>query len=42
LERAYTLRDPALAGIVLGDPCLKNLKDGAQFKAFLREMNLPE
>jgi TolB-like protein/DNA-binding winged helix-turn-helix (wHTH) protein len=42
LERAYTLRDPALAGIVLGDPCLKNLKNDAQFKAFLRKMNLPE
>jgi tetratricopeptide (TPR) repeat protein len=42
LERAYTLRDPALAGIVLGDPCLKNLKDDAQFKAFLRKMNLQE
>jgi tetratricopeptide (TPR) repeat protein len=41
LERAYTLRDPALF-LVLGDPCLKNLKDDAQFKAFLRKMNLPE
>jgi tetratricopeptide (TPR) repeat protein len=41
LDRAYIQKDVELYWI-RGDPLLKNLEGDAQYKAFLRKMNLPE
>ena len=41
LERAYRQRDTTLPHIK-GDPLFKNLETDPRFKAFLRQMNLPE
>jgi tetratricopeptide (TPR) repeat protein len=41
LERAYAQKDVSLF-YIKGDPPLKSLEADPRFKAFLREMNLPE
>jgi len=41
LERAYAQKDVGLY-YIKGDPLLKNLESDPRYKAFLRQMNLPE
>ncbi len=41
LERAYTQRDPSLY-LIKGEPMLQSLEGDPRYKAFLKQMNLPE
>jgi hypothetical protein len=41
LERAYRQKDAGLVEII-GEPLFKNLAAEPRYKAFLRNMNLPE